>query len=252
MRALRIWSGYTLAYFALLEAMLVAAILYWPNFQENVGQLKAMAPLPVLKDMVEKLGEGGVAAYVFGQHFFKGCNTLGLAAATLFACGAIAGEANRGTLEILLARPISRKRILTERWLAGALALLLPIFLSSATIPWLLTKVDETLAWKPIWLASAHQGIFLLAVYSLTFLMSAIGRNPILIAFTVLTFSTFQFSMYMVKKVTHYSLFRLVDLEDFVRIHTSHRLGWETCLPLLATGALATAASYFLFQRRLP
>jgi ABC-type transport system involved in multi-copper enzyme maturation permease subunit len=61
-----------------------------------------------------------VFAYVTGQHFFKGCNTLGTAAAVLLAVGAVAGEAHRGTLEIWLARPLSRRRILSERWVQGA------------------------------------------------------------------------------------------------------------------------------------
>lgn len=244
--------GRAVAHFVLLEAMLVAAILYWPNFEENVGQLKAMAPLPVLKDLVDKLGEGGVAAYVFGQHFFKGCNTLGTAAAVLFACGAVAGESHRGTLEIFLARPVSRTRLLLERWLSGAAGVVLPVFATSLTIPWLLGYVDETMEWKPILVASLHQSIFLLAIYGFTFLLSALGRNPTRIAFAVLVLSTFEFSLYMVKKVTHYSLFRLVDLEDYVRIHNSHRLDWEVAGPLLAAGLVLSAAAFVVFQRRLP
>jgi len=33
-----------------------------------------------------------VIGYISGQHFFKGCNTLGTAAAVLFAVGAVAGD----------------------------------------------------------------------------------------------------------------------------------------------------------------
>ncbi len=107
-RTLRAYLVPALAYLLLLEAMLAAAILYWPNFEENVGALKLMAPIDMLKDMVDTLAQGGIEAYVTGQHFFKGCNTLGTASAALFAAGAVAGEVHRGTLEIWLARPFTR------------------------------------------------------------------------------------------------------------------------------------------------
>ena len=62
----------------------------------------------------------GVSAYVTAQHFFKGCNTLGAACAILFAFGAIAGEAHRGTLYLdeVADMPLSTQarilRVLTE------------------------------------------------------------------------------------------------------------------------------------------
>src|SRR5207244_3420014 len=105
--------------------------------------------------------------YVLVQHFFKGCNAIGTAAAVLFAAPAIAGEAQRGTLEILLARPFSRTRILCERYVAGALALTLPIFLTTPTIPFLAARVHEEAELAPYLWCALHQALFLLALYSL-------------------------------------------------------------------------------------
>jgi ABC-type transport system involved in multi-copper enzyme maturation permease subunit len=70
------------------------------------------------------------------QHFFKGCNALGGMVAVIFAMNAVAAEAQRGTLEIWLARPLSRRRLLLERWAAGAIWLSLPVF-RPLTIPFL-------------------------------------------------------------------------------------------------------------------
>jgi len=136
-------------FFLVLEAMLAAAIYWWPSFAENVGSvMKIVQPVPFLRDAVQTAGQAGLSGYVALQHFFKGCNTLGVAAAILFAMGAIAGEAQRGTLELFLARPVTRKRLVTERFCAGYLALAVPIFVSSLTIPALLTMVDETMPWS--------------------------------------------------------------------------------------------------------
>ena len=242
----------TLAFFLVLEGILVPAVLFWPSFRDNMAALRAMAPLPMLRDMVDTLGKGGAAAYVLGQQYFKGCNSLGVAAAVLFAVGAVAGEAERGTLEIWLARPLSRKRLLTERWLAGALAVALPVFATSATIPWLLGFVDESMQQRGLFFCSLHQSLFLVAVYSGTFLLSTIGRRPIALAFVVLFFMTFQFSLYLVKTATHWSLFRWTDLATFMSIYADAAPPPAKTFALLACIAVGYVAALVCFERRVP
>ena len=239
-------------YGILLELMLAAAVLFWPNFRDNIGALKLMAPLPVLKEMVDVLAQGGVAAYINGQHFFKGVNTMGAAAAVLFACGAVAGEVHRGTFEIWLARPLSRRRLLAERWLFGALAVCVPVFATSATIPWLCTFVDERMDLGLLMLASVHQSLFLLGIYGATFLWSTCGKDPTKIAFAMLFLVTFEFGLYMVKTVTHYSIFRLTDVEAYVDLWTRRALDpVETALLALVALALL-GASLVAIERRVP
>jgi ABC-type transport system involved in multi-copper enzyme maturation permease subunit len=245
-----IWQA--VGYGIVLEAMLVAAILFWPNFEENIASLKKMAPLPVLKQMVDTLAQEGISAYVNGQHFFKGCNTLGVAAAVLFAMGAVAGEVHRGTLEIWLARPFSRRRMLLERYGAGALALVVPIFLTSATAPWLLGFVEEDMSMSLLMLASVHQSLFLLCIFSATFLCSSLGRNPTKIAFVMLFFTTFEFAIYMVKTVTHYSIFRLTDIQAYLDISLQNSLSVPTVVSMLAFSAVCATLSVVAFERRVP
>lgn len=242
----------TTGYFVALELMLIAACLYWPQFRDNTAALKVFAaPVPVLGDMVSQLEEKGVMAYVIGQHFFKGCSVLGVAAATLFAAGAVAGEAHRGTLEIFLARPVSRVRLLTERYLLGAVQLCLPIFLTSLTVPYLLTFVNETAEIAPLMLCSLHESLFLLVLYSGTFLISTFGRMPLKITFVVLIFAIFNFAIYMVKKATHYSLFRKSDIDVLLDVYDNGpNWGLWTVFVLLSVGFFV--ASQVVFQRRVP
>ena len=62
------WLGvFAFLYCVILELMLVAAVLYWPNFSENVTALKLMAPIPALKDIVAQIEEGGAFPYVAGS-----------------------------------------------------------------------------------------------------------------------------------------------------------------------------------------
>lgn len=245
-----LWGS--LAYGVVLELLLVAAILFWPDFEDNVDSLRDMAPIEALRGMLDQIEVGGVAAYVNGQHFFKACNALGALAAVIFAMGAVAGEAQRGTLEIWLARPVSRRRLLLERWLGGAAATVGPVFATTLTVPWLLTRVDAEIAFGPLMLGAVHESLLLLAIYSATFLWSCLSSRPILIALGMLLFVVVEFGAYMIMVVTHASLFRLTDIEAFARIGATHALDGRVCAPLLLVSAILVAASLVAFERRTP
>ncbi len=253
MGRLRGFVLFGLAYFVLLELMLAAAILYWPNFAENLSALRSMAAsIPVAGEFLDQVEVTGALGYIIGQHFFKGCNALGTAAAVLFAAPAVAGEVHRGTFELWLARPVSRTRLISERYLAGALALVAPIFLSSLTIPALAERVEQYESYGPYLWCSLHQSLFLLALYSITFLLSALGSHPTKIALAVLFLSTFEFAIYMVKVATHWSLFRLADLEVMISLADRRSLDWTICGPLVATSVLGFALALAAFRRRTP
>ncbi|MEM7306191.1 MAG: ABC transporter permease subunit [Planctomycetota bacterium] len=241
-----------LAYAVILELLLVAAILFFPNFEENIEALRMMAGISALKNIMTQIEDGGVVAYVVGQQFFKGCNTLGTAAAILFAVGAVAGEVHRGTFELWLARPYTRARLLTERYVAGALAVVVPVFLTSATIPALCDHIGEEVEMAPMMLSSVHQSGFLLAVYSLTFLCSTVGSNPTRIALVFLFSTTFSFATYMIEQVTDYSIFRWTDIDDFMEICVNEALLPGKLAVFLGTAALLYVAALVAIRRRVP
>lgn len=244
-----LWGA--LALFAVLEALLVVAVVYWPDFEDSVDVIRNFMPGEI-RGVVEKMAAGGVAAYVNGQHFFKGCNAVGTLAAVLFAMNAVAGEAHRGTLEMLLARPVSRRRILTERWVSGALAIVVPVVASTLTVPLVLRHVDETMEFDVLLLCAAHQCAFLLALYSATFLASCAVSRPVPLALAAYLLALFQFAIYVVPGITHASLFRLADLDVFARIGAAHALDpWR--FGALVAFVLATfVAAQAVYARRTP
>jgi ABC-type transport system involved in multi-copper enzyme maturation permease subunit len=200
--------------------------------------------------MIDQLEVGGVIAYVNGQHFFKGCNTVGTLAAVVFAMNVVAGEAQRGTLEILLARPMSRRRVLTERWIAGALATIVPVFVSTHSIPWLMSYIDEDMAHWPLFLSAVHQSLLLLGLYSLTFALSCASSRPLVIGFGMLLFMLAEFSIYLVQTLTHWSLFRLTDIDAFAYIGATHSLEWAKVLPMALAVVLLFELAQRLYARR--
>lgn len=242
----------SLAFAVILEVMLVAAIRFFPNFEEHFETLRILAGISSLQGIMTQIEEGGVVAYVVAQQFFKGCNTLGTAAAVLFAVGAVAGEVHRGTFELWLARPYTRARILAERFAAGAVAVVLPVFLTSATIPPLCAGIGEEVLLWPMLLCAVQQSALLLFIYSLTFLFSALGSNPTRIALGMLFCSTFSFAIYMIEVVTHYSIYRWTDVEVFLRIATDQKLPWGKLGTLLGASALCGVAALAALRRRVP
>ena len=251
-RTLRSYLVPSLLYALLLEAMIAAAIIYWPDFEENIDTYGDILPFESVRKMVESISDTGVAAYVNLQHFYKACNVLGTCAAVFFAVGAVAGEANRGTLELWLSRPISRTRMLLERYVAGALAMIVPIFLTTATIPWLLEQVGEEMSLSGLMLCSVHESIFLMVLYSLAFCLSTVTSRPMPVALGLLFVTIFQFSIYLVMEWTHYSWFRLADLDDFQSILRTGSLDASICVPLGVANVVLLGAALHLFHRRVP
>ena len=250
------WKGYVVygfGFFVVLEIMLVAAIYWWPTFEENVDAIKNIAaPVAILSELVDQVDQFGVSGYIVGQHYFKGCSALGTAAAVMFAAHAIAGEAHRGTMELWLARPASRLRLMTERWIGGMLAVVVPVFATSATVPALLGMVDKSMDFGDLWRCSAHMSIFLVAVYSVTFFWSSLGSDPIRISFTMLFGAVLVFALYLVEGVTNYSIYRLVDIEVFMKIVNTNGLDWRIVTPLLFVSGILYAAALKGFRTRVP
>ncbi|MEZ6021022.1 MAG: ABC transporter permease subunit [Planctomycetota bacterium] len=237
----------------MLEALLYAAIHWWPAFSENMGALKAMAaPLPMLKDQITLVDKLGAPAYVVGQHYFKACNILGTNAAVLFAANAIAGEAHRGTLEVWLARPVSRLRLYSERFVMGMGAIFLAVLASSLTTPPLLRTVGARMHAWDLTLCSVYQTVFLGTFFAFTYALSARSGQPIKIAFFLLFFAIAQFAIYMVKTITHYSVFRWADIETFARIVATDTLPWTRVGVMLALQAVFFGIGYHWFRHRTP
>jgi ABC-type transport system involved in multi-copper enzyme maturation permease subunit len=230
------------------------AVAYFPTYAENIGGIKKLAPLPVLRSLLDELEAGGLWAYMSGQHLFKGCNTIGCVAAVVFGAFAIAGESERRTLEIVLARPRSRRSLLLERYLTGLLALVLPTFATTYAIEPLMA-LCEVPGGFPTWLlslAALHQSLFLAAVFSLAFLCSALAQRPGRIAGVLLALGMVQFSLYLVETATRFSVFRLADVWSYRRIEQQGALDAPVVLGLAAFCLICLAAAERAFARRLP
>jgi ABC-type transport system involved in multi-copper enzyme maturation permease subunit len=246
----RVWLG--IVYFVVLEVLLIGAMVYWPQFAENLDKLRSLIPLPVLQAMADEIEASGFPAYLAAQHFFKGANSIGGLVSVLLAMFAVALEVQRGTLEIWLARPVSRARLFCERWLCGAFWLVLPVFASTLSVPWIAGYVDERVDVWPLILLASYQSLFLLTIYAPTFLLSCWWANPLGIGFAMLLLALFQMSIYLIEKLTHYSYFRLADVPTFVEIYDTESLPVGPTLVLCVLVIVPTLLAWKRFERLTP
>ena len=155
-------------------------------------------------------------------------------------------------MEMWLARPVSRARLLTERWVGGMIAIVLPVFATSATVPAMLVMFDKTMEWNDLWMCSFHMSAFLMVVYAATFLWSSYGSEPLRISFVMMFGAILVFALYLVESVTNYSLYRLVDIEVFMEIVLTDGLDWRMVAPMLILTLVLYGLSLRAFRTRVP
>ncbi|MHC4261453.1 MAG: ABC transporter permease subunit [Planctomycetota bacterium] len=241
--------------FALFLLVHLAVIIgFYPKFVEQQGALLAIAKgLGKVFSQTAEISTKSEWGYMVSQQFFKFSDTVGTFVAVLFAASAIASDASRRTLEIWLSQPIPRWRQVLERYVTGALSIVLPVVLTSMTAPAIGPMVGvEVSSTVSLWFqAGLHASAFLLVGYSLTFLISTRAEQVVRPVLGVALGGAAAYAMYFVPVLTDYSPFRFADAETFLAIESAG-LDLKLFGGLVAINFALLAASIVSFQRRLP
>lgn len=238
-----------LGYLLLLQIAQLPAILFWPDFRDNIPALTKMVPFAALQRIMDSIAQGAYWPYFCMQQYFKGCSLFGLAAAAILGSGLVAREPDQGTAEFLLSRPVTRRRILLTRWAVGAAFVTLPILLTSLGGLLLSPLVDETLPLGPVLVAAIYMALFVLMLFTFTVWMSA-GFDHQMRAGTILIgFMLLQFAFYLMKTVNHYSLFYPVDVDHLLPI-AAGEIPWLYGGIFLGATLLLLVAAVRRFEKR--
>ncbi len=247
--------GMGVAYALILELMLIPAIVLWPDLRRGGSAVVSMMPAKFLKDLAEAVmgpnDDAAYRAYMAVQMFFKGINIMGVAAAVLMGTGMIARERENQTLEFLLARPLSRSRILWGKFWVTAIVIVVPIFLTSWTaIPLSrIASVDQELPFAAVTLCCVHASAFVLCILALTTLFSVIARSQVHTAFWIGVVVVTQVAIYFVQEIRTFSAFRLSDFEVYGPIMAENTTVADQLLGSTLWLVLATIALYGLADR---
>ena len=238
-----------LGYFVILEGALVAAILYWPRFRDNMPAIAKLVPFDAIQDLLKAMEHAGFWPYLAVQQWFKGCSLFGVGAIAFIGSGIIAREADQRTAEFLFSRPLSRRRVLYTRHALVCVLTLGPVVLSSLSAVWLSRLVGEHVGWGELLASTLYMCLFLWSLICLTTLVSAWAVHQLTAGAVVVGVALVSFAMFLVQGLGWLSPFSLIDVRVFMAIHDGQWPWWPSIALLVASFVMLMLADIRL-QRR--
>ena len=251
-RELRVMA---LVYLLILELLAIPVILLWPDLYSDLQKSSVFKNLPL--DFVKRIGAGvtdknediAYRNWIAVMLYFRSVNLAGIAAAVLFGTALFAREREGQTFEFLLARPVSRGRILWEKSWPTALCCIVPIFLVNWTALFWSRQIDLKLPFYEVTLASVHASAFVLALLAFTTWISVRSRVQAHVAFWVGGFTIVQIGVYLTQRIRQFSIFHLVDFEWYGPVLSGNTPAWEMFDPVRGHGfttyVLAAAVLFY-------
>ncbi len=227
-------------------------------FPQIEGMLEAFGPLldnPVIKPLVGNIEEFTTLEGFLGVKLFSMLPLFLAVYVVMFALGIVAGEEERGTLDILLSTPASRPQVVLEKYaamivaLVGMLALMLVgMMLGAATLPdfpltpaQLVTALVNTL---PVTLFMASLTLLLSTVLRSRNTAGAIAAGVIFGSYFMTTLA--EMAGDAVEQVKYLSFYQYYNGGTIF----IHGITWPGFMGLLLGAAALLAAAVFFFQRR--
>jgi ABC-2 type transport system permease protein len=118
------WKG-VLGWGLMLASLGALVVAMFPSIEDVLGMFGSMLENPVLKTLVGDIDTFGTLEGFLGIKFFSMMPLILAVYVVLFALGIVAGEEERGTLDILLSTPAPRWQIIVEKFGAMIVAVFL-------------------------------------------------------------------------------------------------------------------------------
>ena len=181
---------------AVLILIAVSLVPYGFRMMKNLAPLLGNLPHSWVyggaKTILPKLSD--LNFYIVSQWFGKNLFEFAIFFGVINSVGAIAGETERKTAIFLFSRPILRTRVLFVKYTVILSGTLIPILLSTYTLPFLARSIPQKIN-MAVFNRFAIQSLFAtLAVISLSFLFSVVINDRVkggLVAFTALIATIF-------------------------------------------------------------
>jgi ABC-type transport system involved in multi-copper enzyme maturation permease subunit len=234
--------GMAVAYVLILELLCVPVLLWWPDIYADLQRSSLFQKIPL--DFAKRIFEGvtnrdenvAYLNWVAVMLFFRSTNLVAVAAAVLFGTGLFARERENHTFEFLLARPVSRARILWAKFWPCAVCLVVPLYLVSASAVFWSRQIDETLPLWELFLATTHAAAFAVAFLAATTWVSILMRVQAHVAAVVGAFAIVQIGLYLTQRIRPYSVFRLVDFDWYGPVLAGNTPAWQMLDPFRSHG----------------
>lgn len=249
-------TGITIAISIIFVWMFVAM---YPSFKDQADKFaEVMDAYPTA--FIEAFGiepEGlfsSVEAFMAAEHFSLMWPIMILVIVVAFASGAIAGEIEKGTIEILLAQPISRLKLYWGKFISGMFSLLLFVLISNSSIIVFSILYGVEYQLSNLALISVVGFLFGFAIYGLTFLFSSIlstrgvtssmSAGIVLIMYGLNIVAKLQESLESLKYISFFHYY------DFNQAVVHNEIALENIVVLLGVGIIASLFGFYFFEKR--
>lgn len=237
--------------------ILISAIVANTNIEGAIQELSGSLP-PFIKNFLTEelaLGIGSRGLIVFAWNHPVVHAMLAAVIMTL-ASRAIAGEIEDGTLEIILAQPLSRPVYLAAQIIFTffVLVALISAMLIGVRLGLSIYGLQRVLSW-PIFLPVALNLLSLeMAIYGVTLLLSSLWREAGRVVTITLLFVLISYLLQVVTRLwpaiqflQHYTIFEYYSPQRMV---LNEGISWGNIVVLLAVGFATGGAGWWRFMRR--
>jgi ABC-2 type transport system permease protein len=143
--------------------------------------------------------------FIAGEYFSMLWPIILIVFIIAYAASSIAGEIESGTIELLLAQPISRLRVFFSKYLSGLFIITVFIAISNSSLVLFAHLYNITFQWQHFVTISILGFLFAFAVYGICFMLSAVSSSKgmpaaitggiLIIMYALKIFSSFQESL---------------------------------------------------------
>lgn len=250
----------TLLIYTIISASFVwMYVAMWPSFSKESEKFLELAdayPEAVMKAMGVDIMSmfGSLEGFIAGEHFSIVWPIILIILTLSYASAAIAGEVDKGTIELLLAQPISRLKIFLAKYFSGLVIIAAFILLSNfSVVPFaLLHNVDLQIQ---NYLAISILGfLFAFAIFGICIMLSslssargrpmAITGGLLIIMYALNVFAAFQESVENLKYASFFHYY------NFAAAAIHNQLDILDVAVFLVVGIVTAIIGAYIFVKR--
>jgi ABC-type transport system involved in multi-copper enzyme maturation permease subunit len=162
----------------------------------------------------------------------------------------VAKEIEAGTMELLLAQPISRKRVLFEKYLFNLSLLFIPVFVSTLLTYPAALMIGENISMTGLLITGLYGFCIVAVVYSFTFFLGVLIETQMQVIVAGLGFCLVMFILTVFKSTSYLSVYGYMGLDTMRQIFTFHAVPLIEMVVFLLLCTALFSASWWRFSKK--
>jgi ABC-2 type transport system permease protein len=234
-------------------------VAMWPSFSKETEKFMELAdayPEGLMKALNIDIAImfGSLEGFIAGEHFSILWPIIVIILTLAYASAAIAGEIDKGTIELLLAQPISRLKIFLAKYFSGLVIITAFIFLSNFSVVPLSILHNVDIQVQNFLTISVLGFLFAFAIYGICIMLSSLSSarglpmaltgGILIIMYALNVFSAFQESIENIKYLSFFYYY------DFAGAAINNHLDILNVSVFLAVGIITTIIGAVIFIKR--